>query len=93
MEFLKRLFRRADYVLLRLHNGNHKHKPVEWFCGKPFAAPYLPETRCELLPGGGVIGSSYISAWLPASEGMERWFLKTPNTGVDRASGSGRTQS
>lgn len=79
MEFLKRLLRRTDYVLLRFHDGKHVRRPVEWFCGKPFSAPYLPETRCELLPGGGVIGGCYIEAWHPATEDMQEWFLKTPN--------------
>ena len=79
MNFLTRLFRRTDYVLLRLHDGHHMRKPVTWYCGRPYAAPYLPETSCELLPGGKVIGGCCISAWRPASEDMERWFLKTPN--------------
>jgi len=64
------LFKR-DYVLLQLFDGRYLKRRVKWYCGVPFAAPYLPETRCRLLKGGKVRGQSYITGWLPASKSME----------------------
>ena len=65
---------KTDYVLLRMHDGAHEKKPVEWICGRPFAAPFLPSTRCELLPFGKLIGQSYVDGWLPASDNMLHFF-------------------
>jgi hypothetical protein len=38
--------------------------------GKWYAHPYLPHTRCELLPGGKTEGQSYISGWKPITPSM-----------------------
>lgn len=44
-----------------------------------YAAPYLPETRCRLLPGGKIEGQSYVTGWRPVTPGMMGLFdLKIP---------------
>jgi hypothetical protein len=67
-----------DYVLLRMHDNCHNHKPVKWFSGRPYAAPYSAETMCELKPNGSLIGPSYVSEWLPASPKMQEFFDSQP---------------
>ncbi len=69
-----KLLTKPDMVLLRMYDGRHLLKPVTWFCDIPFAAPYLPPTRCELLPGGKLIGAEYVIGWLPASECMREFY-------------------
>lgn len=86
MNLLRKLFARPepksqpDMVLLRMVGNRYLLTPVEWFCDVPFAAPYLPETRCELLPGGKVIGDIYIDGWRPATPRMDAFFAKATNT-------------
>lgn len=58
---------KADYVLLRMHGGDYLVRKVEWFCGVPYAAPYLPSTRCKLLPQGKIVGRCFVIGWEPAS--------------------------
>jgi hypothetical protein len=72
-------FRKApqEQVLLRMHDGDYLLKPVEWHCGTPFAAPYLPHTRCQLLPQGKLIGQSYVHSWMPASPAMHEFFNRS----------------
>jgi len=81
-----------DYVVLRNHEGKHSIRPVRWECGVPFAAPYLPDTACHLMPGGGLRGPSYMRAWLPASPRMQRYFGQTVSGDVGSASLSGETK-
>lgn len=79
MNWLKKLLgiRPRDFVVLRFNDNTHELKPVTWHCGVPFSAPYLPSTACELLPGGEVIGQSYIKAWLPATQPMQEFFSRS----------------
>jgi hypothetical protein len=63
-----------DYVLLHMNDDDYRRKRVEWFCGVPYASPYLPETRCKLLPGGKLVGQCYVRDWEPASDAMQTYF-------------------
>ena len=65
---------RRNYVLLRMHDGDRVKKPVEWFGSRAYAAPYLPDTRCLLLPGGKVDGKSYVCGWEPCDERMSEHY-------------------
>ncbi len=80
MNWLRRILgiSEKDRVLLRMHDNEHLLRPVTWYAGIPFAAPYLPHTRCELLPGGKVIGDCYIKGWRPASERMAAFYDSLP---------------
>ena len=61
-----------DYVRLSIVTGRQILCPVRWQDGIPFAAPYLPETECQLLPGGKVKGDSYIKGWTPVTPKVTR---------------------
>lgn len=64
----------ADYVVLRIWDGDHLVKRVHWIGGRPFAAPYLSNTRGVLLPGGKFDGASFVHGWLPATARMNDVF-------------------
>jgi hypothetical protein len=75
MNLIRKLFGRkpvepVDHVVLRMNDNEHLLKQVTWHGSIPFAAPYLPQTACELLPGGKVIGPCYVKAWRPATPRM-----------------------
>ena len=72
MDWIKKLFQK-DYALLRTPDGHIKAK-VEWFCGRPYASPYLKNTRTELLPDGRVDGACYVKHWRPVTARMEQYF-------------------
>ncbi len=62
-----------DYVVLRMHDKRHRVRRVSWLCERPFAAPYLPETNCQLLPFGSLIGPCYVESWLPVTPKTQQW--------------------
>lgn len=53
------------YVFLVTHRGDRMIKRAYRLGGHWWANPYLPETRCKLLPGGKAEGQSYIVGWEP----------------------------
>lgn len=73
---LRRFFFGTEYVLLITHERHMLTRPVEWLGGHPYAAPYLSETRCRLLRGGGIFGQIYVIGWRPITIRMFDWFDK-----------------
>jgi len=60
----------TEYVILRHHDGEHQLKEVDLLGDHWFAAPYLPKTRCRLLPDLSVDGPSYVIGWYPVTDGV-----------------------
>jgi hypothetical protein len=54
-----------QYVLLVHHDRKKRVCRAYVLGGAVYAHPYLPETRCKLLPGGKVEGECYIHGWEP----------------------------
>lgn len=56
-----------QYVLLVDHDGTFTVCHAYPMGSAVFARRYwvLSETACELLPGGGINGRSYVTAWRP----------------------------
>ncbi len=71
-------FKKKDKVFLVMHDGKHPEAEVEWIEGVPYAASYLPETRCLLLPNGEVLGLSFIYGWFPATPAMTKYHGNWP---------------
>lgn len=61
------LFKR-QYVLLIFHDGRRVVKKSYKLGDRFYAHPHLPETRCELLKGGGIDGVIYVTKWLPITK-------------------------
>lgn len=81
MNLFKKIYRffikEKYYVLLINHEGKFYKRKVEWLAGLPYAAPYLPDTRCLLLPQGKIKGVIFIMGWLPASNNMLTYYTAT----------------
>ena len=56
---------RFEYVVLVLFNGERMIRRVYKIGNTLYAHPYLPHTRCQILPGGKVVGKIYIDGWEP----------------------------
>lgn len=76
-DFLKRLFAPKSYVYLQMHDG--KHKKVRAYKEGFFwyAAPYLPDTTCKLLPKGELIGACYVDSWQPATDDTIVYYISS----------------
>lgn len=67
-----------QYVLLVDHEMMAKIRRAYFLGGRLYANPYLPDTRTEILPDGGVNGRSYITEWRPITNGVPEYFNKRP---------------
>ena len=64
-----------EYILLDMAVGLrvcHSYKLGECV----YSNPYLSESRTELLPGGGVVGQSYIFGWKPITKKSLKLYYK-----------------
>lgn len=71
--FLAYWFNR-EYVILVHHDNSMPVKHAYQLGGDWYAHPYLPDTRCKLLPNGDIEGQSYIKAWKPVTSKMFELF-------------------
>lgn len=70
------LFKKRDKVMMRLYSNQHVECKVKWCNGIPFAAPYSTDTAARLLPGGTLVGQSYIIEWFPITGNMQEFYSK-----------------
>lgn len=75
-KFIKKLFKRKDYVIIRTASGMYLQRKVVWICDKPFSYTYYESELCKLLPGGKIVGQPYEISWGPASENMQKYYNK-----------------
>ena len=78
INLIKRIFNNPNEgkVILVHFDGKRRDctatfKGLGWY-----AAPYLQETQCLLLPAGKLRGQSYIDSWEPISENMIKFYNK-----------------
>lgn len=64
----------AAQVLLVMAEGEPKLRHAWFTSGKAYAAPYLRESTCELLPAGRIVGPPYVIAWRPVTPAMQKHF-------------------
>ena len=60
-----------EYVLLKFFDNQYCLRRAYYLGERLYANPYLPRTRCRLLPGGKTDGVLYIKSWLPVTRKME----------------------
>ena len=67
-----------EYVALQTHNGNTRVRHAYRLgVGGMWSHPYLPDTKCQLLPNGEIgVGPSYVKGWIPVTHKMQEFYSK-----------------
>lgn len=58
----------TQYVLLKMMDGDRKLCRAYTLGNDVYAHPYTPDTRCKLLPDGGLMGQPYVVGWEPVTD-------------------------
>lgn len=75
----------VEYVLL-IGSSERKVRRAYRLGNKLYAHPYLPETRCELRPGGETVGQCFIKGWEPITKGITDFYNKNKQYSTKSAS-------